>query len=267
MARRPDQDDVELETADLTLEPWVGAARDAVRQLRRQQPAPAPEPEPEALDLDESGYVQLDAEPDLSLSLQAVALPAGTTSAEARGFVVAAVTVALVAFDIAFNLAVYGDIFFDNYVTVWTVGVSVILASAILPATQRPIGCAGAVVLALPTLYFPGAFLTTMVVSRPLGETVLGIVATVLVALMSLVLAGIYLVTLPYVMLTLARVLDPTIIEVPTVRMRLGLGAIALAMALAGAGLGLVHPWWLTCDDFRVSGRDPPSNCTPQLLE
>ncbi|MCB9675875.1 MAG: hypothetical protein H6737_12205 [Alphaproteobacteria bacterium] len=257
MTRHRD-DDVELETADHTL--------DAPRFSRRRIVVPDDD-----VHLEPDGPTDLPARPpdfDLSdITLLPVALPESTTSEEARGFLVAAVTIALLAFDLAFNLAVYGDIPFQSYITVWGVGITVVLASTILPAKQRPIGCGGAVVLALPSLYFPAAFLTTLIVSRPLGDSILGILGILTAALISLGLAAIYLISLPYVMLTLARILDPTIIEVPTVKMRVGLFFVAVVMAGAGGLLGRLHPWWLTCDDFAVAGNDAPPNCTPVVLE
>lgn len=197
------------------------------------------------------------------ITLIPVALPADTTSAEARGFLVAAVTVALLAFDMAFDLAVWGDLSFRSYLVIWALGLTLVGASFALPEHRRPVGCGGMAVLALPGLYFPFSLVTTWVHSVPVFDPLIGVLGTFIVYLVSALLALITLIALPFEMLLLARVLDPTIIEVPTVRMRVTLGAIGALMALAGLGLGLAHPWWLTCEDFAVAGTAAPPGCTP----
>lgn len=197
------------------------------------------------------------------ITLIPMSLPADTTSAEARGFLVAALTVAWLAFDLAFDLAVWGDMAFRTYVTIWAVSMTLLLASAALPETRRPVGYGGMAVLLLPVLYFPGAVVTTWALSTPADDMVVWVLGTIIVTLVSGLLALTTLVALPYLMMTLARVLDPTIIEVPTVRMRIALVSIAVIMGLAGLGLGLSHPYWLTCEDFAIAGDAPPDGCTP----
>lgn len=197
------------------------------------------------------------------ITLIPVSLPDETTSSEARGFMVAAITVALLAFDLAFDLAVWGDLFFRNYMTIWVVALAILLASAALPERRRPLGCGGMAVLALPSLYFPAAVVTTWVHATPMQDTVVALLGMFIVVLVSGLLALSTLISLPFVMLTLARVLDPSIISVPTVKMRVALALLALIMAVAGGGLGLAHPYWLTCEDFAIAGNAAPADCTP----
>ena len=53
--------------------------------------------------------------------------------AEGRSFLIAAVSLSVAVYDLGFNLAVYGEVFFDKYITLWVIATAVILGSLVLP--------------------------------------------------------------------------------------------------------------------------------------
>ncbi|CAN0535939.1 unnamed protein product, partial [Laminaria digitata] len=161
------------------------------------------------------------------------------------------VSSSLLVFDMAFDVALYGDLSFRVYLHVWAVGLVVVLGALVLPAGTRPITKKGAFVLLLPVLFFPGSVLETR-------QHVGGL--TVLEALLLLVVALAYLVAIPFTLYTLAKILDPDLVELPSKRMRRGLAAIVLVMAVLGYTLASHHPTWLTCRQFDMDGAGRPSN-------
>jgi hypothetical protein len=188
------------------------------------------------------------------------------SDAEKRGFFVTLVTVSLVVFDMAFSIGAYGDLFFETYLKIWVAAMVVILGSLALPRNNRPIGTKGIFLMLLPTLYFPASVATTLLVSQPIDETGEASLTDLWMFIILLITALAYVISLPYVVFTLARILDTNLVELPTRRMRISLVVIALAMGVSGFGLGTLHPYWLTCEEFLTAGTYIPANCTPDLF-
>jgi hypothetical protein len=185
---------------------------------------------------------------------------------DAQTFLLATVTGSVAVWDLGFNLAVYGDVFFDKYLTLWVLATSVILASFVVPRRHRPIGIGGALMLMLPGTYFVGAtFLTQS--GRLEGGGGLAEVVSLLSLLVALGTLLVFLASVPYVMYLLARILNPELVNFPSWRYRLGFLAIVMLVGATSIVAGLAHPLYLTCSDFTVSGNDRPSNCTPGLDE
>jgi hypothetical protein len=191
---------------------------------------------------------------------------ADVTQDQTRGFLVTLVTLCLVSFDMAFTIAVYGDVFFETYLKIWAAGAAVIVGSMMVSRARRPVGPVGLIVLGLPTLYFPASVLSTWMLAHPLDESFFGLLTMVFALLTTVVMAIAYLIALPFVMYTLARILDPSLVQMPTTRMRVSLVAAAAILASAGGLMGFTHPYWMTCDEFEMAGNKAPATCTVDVL-
>jgi hypothetical protein len=68
----------------------------------------------------------------------------------------------------------------------------------------------------------------------------------------------------PYLAWTLLRI---TLVGYDTLtrRQRWVVVGVVAAVALLGLTLGRLTPYFLTCDDFTISGNSPPPGCTPGL--
>lgn len=173
---------------------------------------------------------------------------------EAKVFVLSAVALAAGVFNIAFWYGVFETIFFEQLFFVWVAATVALVASLLVPpvrALPAFVSWRGRFVLALPTVWLlleasmdPAATLSVM------DEWLLWGFAAAAVVL-----------TLPYLIYVLVLITVPDIEELRTPTLRYALFGIALAIAVAAVALGKNHMLFLTCQDFKVSGDDVPTNC------
>lgn len=165
-------------------------------------------------------------------------------------FILAAVGVALGAWQFGFNWGVYATVFFEHIFTVWIASLAVCLACLWLPAEQRPLSVAGMLALTTPTLWLVVAVLAHVI------ETDL---SWLLFVVGNLVL----LLCLPYVAYVLIALLQTDGTRLRGKRALVGLVSIAVGIAALGYVVGANHFYVLTCNDFRLSGQYIPKNCWP----
>lgn len=150
----------------------------------------------------------------------------------------------------AFTLGAWGQLFFEQKLTVWAAA-----SGALLVVLFRRHGEENrkrrALALMLPTLWLvlaltaedDGGFLD--VLTRALGNTVA-------------------VVGLPATMWVLARIIWPDLGEGSlSPARRFVVVTLVLCIAMASYLLGVNHAAFLTCEDFTISGNSEPAGCTP----
>lgn len=149
----------------------------------------------------------------------------------------------------AFTLGTWGAVFFEQVLALWAASTAAFVM-VVLKEGVRSLPAAVTATLLLPSLWIGLSFL-------PVPD------GTVLSEAISWFGAGITLVGLPFMLWVLLMVTRPDVVEVVSARTWTVAGLAVALVALASFGLGRLHPQFLTCDDFRISGNDVPATCTP----
>lgn len=165
---------------------------------------------------------------------------------------VATVTVALIAWKIAFNLGAYGEVFYEDvfgFVVASTVGL--VIATVVSPRDQRARWFTmGALVS--PVLWFALAAILFDSTAAAASDPVFGVLAL-----------GIVVVAVPTGLKLLLDLFTPDLTSLHHTR-ALGFATLTIVVvAAAGFAVGANNDAFLTCDDFKVAGSDTPSNCAP----
>ena len=167
-------------------------------------------------------------------------------------FAVAAVTMALVTWPIAFNLGAYDAVFYQDifqFVVAATAGLAVTLITS--PYRGRTLWlvrlalAAPAAWLALSVIYFD----STMDAAADPVFGVLGLVAAV--------------VSIPTVLTLLMDLFVPELTSLRESRLIVAAVAVIVLIAVAGYAVGANNDAFLTCEDFTLAGSDRPANCAP----
>ncbi|MGC5171980.1 hypothetical protein ACPW96_12995 [Micromonospora sp. DT81.3] len=149
----------------------------------------------------------------------------------------------------AFTLGVYGELFFDQILTLWAASTA---AFVFVLVERQPVGArlARALVLLVPSAYIVLLFVV--------GET-----EDMLVALADLAAIGAVLIGVPFTLWVLVRIVWPDFATVTTRRTKWLIALVVLGIAIASFVLGLNQSQFLTCEDFTLSGNFLPDDCTP----
>lgn len=153
---------------------------------------------------------------------------------------------ATVAFMLGFNVGAFGVIFFDQLLLVWVIATIVLVASIIsdLPPNTWP----RRLILLLPSLWVLSAWVdNAQDVSE--GERMVFFLTLAVTA-----------VALPFVAWILVTAINTDFEELPRGNKLLVIAAVGIAIVV-GFGIGARNDFILTCDDFRISGNDLPTNC------
>jgi len=180
------------------------------------------------------------------------------TATDARSFILAAVTLCVTAWEIAFNLGVYEEIFFEKFHLLWVVATTIFLASFALPREEQLISFKGRLVLLLPSTYFLASYLMVAAFARNVIE---GESERLLIGLTGLALILIFLLVVPYVLYLVAKIINPDLVTF-TRRQAWALAGITSFIITAGLIAGDSHSLLMTCTDFSVSGNFVPHGCT-----
>ena len=176
-------------------------------------------------------------------------------NAEARVFLLSAIALSASVFSVAFWFGVFGVVFFENLFSIWVIATSTLLASLFVRrALPLPTGLRWRrrFVLALPTLWL---VLEAVLVGMGLDDRAWAVWA------IWLSMIAVAFVTMPYLVYLVVVAVVPDIDQLRQVQHRLALVSIALVIAVAGIAIGANHQLFLTCQDFKVSGSDLPSDC------
>lgn len=172
----------------------------------------------------------------------------GVLDDDSRRIAGAAVAAVAIGWWPAFTLGVYGVVFFEQHVTLWAVSTTAFLALG-LTRGVHVWRSKRVLVLLLPSLWLLLAWLL------PVGGTSTAYQALywigVVVTMLGLPALGAFLV----------RLLIPGAGRLRG-REALAIGAVVVLVMVISFGLGTQHPRFLTCEDFTISGKFPPENCT-----
>lgn len=174
------------------------------------------------------------------------------SSKEANAFFVAAVLSSFAIWPVAFNLGAYGTVFTDHLFKVWAASIAALLANALIGRTEEgeqyfmPLG---AVLLIVPSAWIIG------------GIIFLGNSNELVQLLMSVLALAAILLSLPYIMFIIMRAALPEAMELTNKRLRYGLAGIACVVACSAFLAGKYNYLIISCEDFDISGANPPDNC------
>ncbi|MBS1905840.1 MAG: hypothetical protein JST33_04570 [Actinobacteria bacterium] len=148
----------------------------------------------------------------------------------------------------AFTLGAWGELFFDQMLTVWvaaTVGIVLVLTQ------PRSMGRRWwrVVALAVPSLWLALAF-------TPENPT--GGLAVVILDLIAVVVG---LLGIPFTLWTLVGILWPETFSALSRGVRWAIAGIVVAVAVGSFLLGVFNGRFLTCQDFELSGNSRPPGC------
>ena len=160
-----------------------------------------------------------------------------------------AVAASLVAWWPAFTLGVWGGVFFEQILTLWAVATAVFVIVSLREGARRLPPLLSATLL-LPTLWIALSFL-------PVAD------GTLLSEVITWFGVGLTVVGLPVMVWIILQVSRPDVVDLVARRTWMVAVLAVAVVALLSFALGRLHPHFLTCDDFKISGNDVPGSCSP----
>jgi hypothetical protein len=163
---------------------------------------------------------------------------------------VAAVTLGLVTWPIAFNLGAYGEIFYDDIFRVVVASSILFVIVAVNPPYSAPAIWIVRAALALPLLW-------VLVSGYVVGSTSEAMTRPVFVAWLVLVAV----VSVPITLRLLVDLFTPDVSRTGSRRLTVSIVLLVAAVAAIGFTAGWQNPRFMTCADFAVAGSSEPENC------
>lgn len=155
---------------------------------------------------------------------------------------------ATVAFSVGFNYGAFGVIFFGQLLTIWVISTIVLVGSLVsdLPPDTWP----RRLVLLVPSLWLVAAWMdnTTIFDASERFAFALTVVVTLFV--------------LPFVAWILITTINSDFVDLPGRKKGIVIASVGLFIVI-GLAFGARNDVFLSCDDFKVSGNDLPTNCVP----
>ncbi len=146
----------------------------------------------------------------------------------------------------AFTLGAYGEVFFEQLLTLWAVSTAVMLCGLVLGRAQRGVRLRW-LTLGLPTLW-----IAVSIASNATND-----VANLAVLGASAVLT---LVGAPFLTWVLLRIVVAGYVELSR-RQRMAAVLITAGVGVVAFVLGDINYLFLTCEDFLISGKSAPPDC------
>ena len=153
---------------------------------------------------------------------------------------------ATVAFAVGFNFGAFGVVFFGQLLAIWVIATVVLVASLVsdLPPNTWP----RKLVLLVPSLWLVAAWIDNTFAFDENEKVVFAF--TVAVTLFVLPAVGWVLIT----------AINSDFTELPGRNKGIVLVSVGLFIII-GFAFGARNDFYLTCDDFKISGNDLPANC------
>lgn len=148
----------------------------------------------------------------------------------------------------AFTLGAWGELFFDQMLTVWVAATAALVVVLVQPASlgrRWPQAAA----LSIPSVWLLLSFF---------DDARTDDLATALVDLFGNVIG---ILGIPFTLWTLVHVLWPELFTRFNRRTRTGVLIAVVLLAVASFTLGMFQDHFLTCGDFTVSGHTQPPGC------
>lgn len=167
-----------------------------------------------------------------------------------RTFVLSSVAIATSVWGIAFNIGAFKTIFFDDLFTVWVVATAVLLALLFIPNGRKILRWYSILILLSPTFWLILNYLEISFILTPVAQSfvlVLGI--------------AIGIICLPYSIYLVVTILNPDLISLKGNDIKIRIVLVGVIIALVGFFVGRNNNMFLTCEDFKISGNDLPTNC------
>ena len=164
---------------------------------------------------------------------------------------VAALTVGLLTWPIAFNMGAYRAIFYDDIFRLLVASSILLVVVLVNPAYPSPWNWVVAIALAAPLGWFVAAVLLA-------GSTGEAVDRPAFVVALSVVL----LFSVPVTLRLLVHLFTPELTEGR--RMTLGVVAVVATVAIIGFVFGRHNHRFMTCEDFTIAGSAEPENCAKE---
>ena len=174
-------------------------------------------------------------------------VPEATPRVELRTLLVSALGTSLAAWDIAFNFAIHGAVFYDKLMAVWVIA-TVILLAIMLSDQRSVLGRWGVVMLLLPTGWFI-FFALSPAIATAWYAGLAWVVAMV-----------IFIAAIGYILSILAWLLDNDGVTL-SAAYRNRLIAIVLFVSMVGYLVGSNHLYFVSCKQFQLAGDSVPADC------
>ena len=159
------------------------------------------------------------------------------------------VGMAAIAWWPAFTLGAWGEIFFDDILTLWAASTAAFLFVLV---ERRPVRSrlARAFVLLLPTVWLVTSFAVPQQNTEDLGAVIVDVIAV-----------GVVLIGIPFTLWVLVRIVWPDFATETRRRTKWTIASVVLAIAVVSLVLGVNQSRFLTCEDFAISGNSEPPGC------
>jgi hypothetical protein len=167
---------------------------------------------------------------------------------ELRAFLATTIAVSLPVWDLAFTLGAYHTVFYSRLFQILVVS-SVLLLGSIVLRNVITVSPWMRALLAIPLLWLVVRLIA------PLGRS--GQAGHVL----DLVLIGLTLVTVPFTLWVVARILAPEYFALPGRRLKVAALTIVVFVGLIAFLVGQFNFEFTTCHDYDISGDNTPTNC------
>lgn len=171
---------------------------------------------------------------------------------EARVCLVAMIGVALLSWELGFQIGAFKLIFFDKLFSAWVFATASFFALAYIGKRYPRLGIIGYGIMFFPSLYLLLIWLQNSAFFQWEAEILFVMHLLVLV------------VCMPYTFYRVLWIMHPEIMEAMTLRFLGVVAAFALAVGLAGFLVGHYNYLFLSCEDFQRSGNYQPKNCRSQ---
>lgn len=153
---------------------------------------------------------------------------------------------ATVAFSVGFNFGAFGVVFFGQLLTIWVIATVVLIGALVsdLPPDTWP----RRLVLLVPSLWLVAAWIDNTFAFDENEKVVFALTVAVT------------LFVLPVVAWILVTAVNADFSDLPGRKKGIVIVSVGLFMVV-GFAFGARNDFYLTCDDFKISGNDLPANC------
>jgi len=169
---------------------------------------------------------------------------------QAKAFVLAVIALAPMVSLSAFNVGVYGVVFYDQLLAIWAASLAVLGASFFIRDIQHNMTLfsrRGQTILLLPSLL--------------VGLEIWLYHSDALPLLRMFLSAAVLFVSIPYILYFFVMALIPDLDKLSQPRLRRGIIIVNVTIGCLGFAAGINHRLLITCEEFATAGNSVPKNC------
>ena len=170
-----------------------------------------------------------------------------------RSMVLITVAIAYPAWSLGFDLGAVGRLFFDKVFIAWSISTALFFVLLFMPRSMLQVPRLAWYATLIPSLWLVLALTVRVTPDVELlgyAVTAIGLVA--------------YVACFPYVIYMAVSVAYPDLLKLKKPGAWILISAIIVGLVLVGYIAGHNHFRFLTCEDFELSGRFVPPDCTPE---